>query len=160
MTSILLAISGLVLLIISASAVPRVQEDHTTPEPPSLNRLIDAIQMIESGPKRPSNMVFLERGAAGEIGPFQILPIMMDEMSNCLGVEITENDLVDYRISRQLVRNYFNYICMNCLEASGKLPTEEYLARLWNGGYNGVNKVGTLLYWKKVKEVMESYESD
>ena len=38
---------------------------------------------------------------------------------------------------------------------TGKKPTIEVYARIWNGGPNGWKKKSTLKYWEKVKKVME-----
>ena len=38
---------------------------------------------------------------------------------------------------------------------TGKEPTNEVYARIWNGGPNGWKKKSTLKYWKKVKKQLE-----
>jgi hypothetical protein len=39
----------------------------------------------------------------------------------------------------------------NVIRDHTKNPTDEILARNWNGGWNGYRKPSTLKYWQKVK---------
>ena len=100
--------------------------------------LIDAIIHVES---RGDSMAY----NAGEdaVGVLQIRPIMMREVNRLL----KENKYtLDDRWSKSKSIEMFNVIKQHTLN-----PTNERLARNWNGGWNGYKKKSTLKYWQKVK---------
>ncbi len=100
--------------------------------------LIDAIIHVES---RGDSMAY----NAGEdaVGVLQIRPIMMREVNRLLGYN--KYTLKD-RWSKSKSIEMFNVI-----KAHTTNPTNERLARNWNGGWNGYKKKSTLKYWQKVK---------
>ena len=100
--------------------------------------LIDAIIHVES---RGDSMAY----NAGEdaVGVLQIRPIMMREVNRLL----KENKYtLDDRWSKSKSIEMFNVIKQHTTN-----PTNEILARNWNGGWNGYKKKSTLKYWNKVK---------
>ena len=100
--------------------------------------LIDAIIHVES---RGDSMAY----NAGEdaVGVLQIRPIMMREVNRLL----KENKYtLDDRWSKSKSIEMFNVIKEHTTN-----PTNERLARNWNGGWNGYKKKSTLKYWNKVK---------
>lgn len=100
--------------------------------------LIDAIIHVES---RGDSMAY----NAGEdaVGVLQIRPIMMREVNRLL----KENKYtLDDRWSKSKSIEMFNVIKDHTTN-----PTNERLARNWNGGWNGYKKKSTLKYWNKVK---------
>ena len=102
------------------------------------DRLIDAIIHVES---RGDSMAY----NAGEdaVGVLQIRPIMMREVNRLLGYN--KYTLKD-RWSKSKSIEMFNVIKQHTTN-----PTNERLARNWNGGWNGYKKKSTLKYWQKVK---------
>ena len=100
--------------------------------------LIDAIIHVES---RGDSMAY----NAGEdaVGVLQIRPIMMREVNRLLGYN--KYTLKD-RWSKSKSIEMFNVI-----KAHTTNPTNERLARNWNGGWKGYKKKSTLKYWNKVK---------
>ena len=102
------------------------------------DRLIDAIIHVES---RGDSMAY----NAGEdaVGVLQIRPIMMREVNRLLGYN--KYTLKD-RWSKLKSIEMFNVIKQHTTN-----PTNERLARNWNGGWNGYKKKSTLKYWQKVK---------
>ena len=100
--------------------------------------LIDAIIHVES---RGDSMAY----NAGEdaVGVLQIRPIMMREVNRLLGYN--KYTLAD-RWSKSKSIEMFNVIKNHTLN-----PTNEILARNWNGGWSGYKKKSTLKYWQKVK---------
>ena len=100
--------------------------------------LIDAIIHVES---RGDSMAY----NAGEdaVGVLQIRPIMMREVNRLL--KENKYTLAD-RWSKSKSIEMFNVI-----KAHTTNPTNERLARNWNGGWNGYKKKSTLKYWNKVK---------
>ena len=102
------------------------------------DRLIEAIIHVES---RGDSMAY----NAGEdaVGVLQIRPIMMREVNRLL----KENKYtLDDRWSKSKSIEMFNVIKQHTTN-----PTNEILARNWNGGWNGYKKKSTLKYWQKVK---------
>tara|TARA_R110001592_G_scaffold293612_1_gene563244 strand:- start:466 stop:873 length:408 start_codon:yes stop_codon:yes gene_type:complete len=100
--------------------------------------LIDAIIHVES---RGDSMAY----NAGEdaVGVLQIRPIMMREVNRLL--QENKYTLAD-RWSKSKSIEMFNVIKDHTTN-----PTNERLARNWNGGWNGYKKKSTLKYWQKVK---------
>ena len=100
--------------------------------------LIEAIIHVES---RGDSMAY----NAGEdaVGVLQIRPIMMREVNRLLGYN---KYTLDDRWSKSKSIEMFNVIKDHTTN-----PTNERLARNWNGGWNGYKKKSTLKYWQKVK---------
>ena len=101
--------------------------------------LIDAIIHVES---RGDSMAYNKREDA--VGVLQIRPIMLREVNRLLGYD--KYTLKD-RWSKAKSIEMFNVIKEHTTN-----PTDEKLARNWNGGWNGYKKQSTLKYWNKVKE--------
>tara|TARA_R110000764_G_scaffold737_5_gene2747 strand:+ start:460 stop:867 length:408 start_codon:yes stop_codon:yes gene_type:complete len=124
------------LLINYATSSFEVVMVKTTPT--IQDSLIDAIIHVES---RGDSMAY----NVGEdaVGVLQIRPIMMREVNRLL----KENKYtLDDRWSKSKSIEMFNVI-----KAHTTNPTNERLARNWNGGWNGYKKKSTLKYWNKVK---------
>ena len=103
------------------------------------NNLIDAIIYVESkGDIKAHNI------SEGAVGCLQIRPIMLREVNRLLGYN--KYQLSD-RWNKVKSIEMFNVIKENTTN-----PTNEKLARNWNGGWSGYKKQSTLKYWHKVKE--------
>ena len=100
--------------------------------------LIDAIIHVES---RGDSMAYNAKEDA--VGVLQIRPIMMREVNRLLGYN---KYTLDDRWSKSKSIEMFNVIKQHTTN-----PTNEKLARNWNGGWNGYKKKSTLKYWQKVK---------
>lgn len=101
--------------------------------------LIDAIIYVESrGDTKAHNI------KEDAVGCLQIRPIMLREVNRLLGYN--KYKLAD-RWSKAKSIEMFNVIKQHTTN-----PTDEKLARNWNGGWNGYKKQSTLKYWQKVKE--------
>ena len=60
-------------------------------------------------------------------------------------------DSIEY--SERVIRAY---ICRYATEARiGRVPTNETIARIHNGGPNGWKRKSTMAYWGKVKQALE-----
>lgn len=103
------------------------------------NNLIDAIIYVES--RGDINAYNAKENA---VGCLQIRPIMLKEVNRLLGYN--KYKLAD-RWNKQKSIQMFNVIKEHTTN-----PTDEKLARNWNGGWNGYKKQSTLKYWQKVKE--------
>lgn len=102
-------------------------------------KLIDAIIHVES---RGDSTAYNKREDA--VGVLQIRPIMLREVNRLLGYD--KYNLED-RWSKAKSIEMFEVIREHTTN-----PTDEKLARNWNGGWNGYKKPSTLKYWNKVKE--------
>ena len=109
-----------------------------TTKPTIQDSLIAAIIHVES---RGDSMAYNAKEDA--VGVLQIRPIMMREVNRLL----KENKYtLDDRWSKSKSIEMFNVIKDHTTN-----PTNERLARNWNGGWNGYKKKSTLKYWNKVK---------
>ena len=102
-------------------------------------KLVDAIIYVES---RGDSMAHNKREDA--VGVLQIRPIMLREVNRLLGYD--KYTLKD-RWSKAKSIEMFEVIREHTTN-----PTDEKLARNWNGGWNGYKKQSTLKYWNKVKQ--------
>lgn len=104
---------------------------------PKKDNLVEAIIYVES---RGDTLAYNKSEDA--LGCLQIRPIMLREVNRILGYN--KFKLSD-RTSRSKSIEMFNVI-------RGHLnnPTDERIARTWNGGYNYGES--TLKYWNKVKQ--------
>lgn len=105
----------------------------------SIPNLIDAIIYVESRGNTKAHNI-----KEDAVGCLQIRPIMLREVNRLLG--FNKYKLAD-RWSKAKSIEMFNVI-----KEHTKNPTNEKLARNWNGGWNGYKKKSTLKYWYKVKE--------
>jgi hypothetical protein len=120
---------GLFLTTSSMGVVRSIPKDN----------LIDAIIYVESRGNTKAHNI-----KEDAVGCLQIRPIMLKEVNRLLG--FNKYKLAD-RWSKAKSIEMFNVIKENT-----KKPTNEKLARNWNGGWNGYKKQSTLKYWYKVKE--------
>jgi len=105
---------------------------------PKTKSLIDAIIHVES-----RGNVNAYNSKEDAVGCLQIRPIMLREVNRLL--RYNKYTLAD-RWNREKSIEMFNVI-----KNHTKNPTDEILARNWNGGWNGYRKPSTLKYWQKVK---------
>lgn len=103
------------------------------------NNLIEAIIYVES-----RGDVNAYNAKENAVGCLQIRPIMLREVNRLLGYN--KYQLVD-RLNKVKSIEMFNVIKEHTTN-----PTNEKLARNWNGGWNGYKKQSTLKYWHKVKK--------
>ena len=103
------------------------------------NNLIEAIIYVES-----RGDVNAYNAKENAVGCLQIRPIMLREVNRLLGYN--KYKLAD-RWNKVKSIEMFNVIKEHTTN-----PTNEKLARNWNGGWNGYKKQSTLKYWQKVKE--------
>jgi hypothetical protein len=119
------------LLSISVSNAPALVADN----------LIHAIIHVESRGNTHAHNV-----SEDAVGVLQIRPIMVKEVNRVLGFDkYTLQDRWDKKKSIEM----FNVIRHNTPS-----PTNEKIARNWNGGPNGYRKNSTLKYWQKVKKLL------
>jgi len=112
-------------------------------EPIIEDPLITAIIQVESGG---DTLAYNSKEDA--VGCLQIRPIMVREVNRLLGKDsFTLKDRWSKVKSIQM---------FNILRSHLKGASDEQIARVWNGGYNGKNIPQTLQYWNKVKQYIQS----
>ena len=109
--------------------------------------LLNAIINIES-----SNNDSAYHVGENAVGCLQIRPCMVYDINRILKkqnktIQYTLADRWDRSRSIEMFHIYCNYYNFTTLEA---------MARSWNGGPRGIDKNTTVLYWRKVKEQLES----
>lgn len=110
--------------------------------PVTIWQLMDAISFVESG-NNPDAIG--DNGKA--VGPFQIQPIMLDDVNRILGKEVfTLKDRYSLTKSRLIFLIYTTHY--NCNQDASRI------ARDWNGGPNGHTKSATLPYYLKVHDAL------
>lgn len=118
-----------ILLSISVSNAPALVADS----------LLSAVIHVESRGNINAHNV-----GEDAVGVLQIRPIMVKEVNRVLGFDkYTLKDRWDKQKSIEM----FNVIRYNTPN-----PTNEKIARNWNGGPNGYKKKSTLKYWGKVQK--------
>ena len=119
----------IILLSISVSNAPALVADD----------LVNAIIHVESRGDTLAHNI-----KENAVGVLQIRPIMVKEVNRILRFDkYTLQDRWDKQKSIEM----FNVIRQNTPN-----PTNEKIARNWNGGPNGYRKKSTLKYWQKVQQ--------
>lgn len=113
----------------------------SVPNAPALvaDNLVNAIIYVESrGDVNAHNV------SEDAVGVLQIRPIMVKEVNRVLGFDkYTLQDRWDKQKSIEM---------FNVIRQTTPNPTNEKIARNWNGGPNGYKKKSTLKYWQKVQQ--------
>ena len=71
-------------------------------------------------------------------------------------VRWTWADRLNPRRSEELAIAYLSYWGAAYTRRTGRIPTAETYARIWNGGPDGWRKPTTAAYWRKVKAKLET----
>ena len=96
--------------------------------------LIEALIAVESGGQ---DMAIGDANRAR--GPLQIHRAVVEDVNRFNGTRYTHNQMTNRVAARQVCELYLNRW------AKGK--SDQYCARLWNGGPTGPSKTATLPYW-------------
>lgn len=107
--------------------------------------LVQAIAIVESGNRL---------GVIGDVnlinkayGPLQIRKPCVDDVNDAFNTRYKAEDcLNNLELSEKIFHKYIQ------LHASGQ--SDEYKARIWNGGPNGYKKNTTIAYWEKVRKLL------
>lgn len=108
------------------------------------NKFIDAICKVES-----NNGMYVVGDNGKAIGCLQIWKSVVDDVNKYSKVKYTYDDRYDKEKSYQMFRLYVGHYATQ--KRLGRKPTNEDMARIWNGGPNGYKKIATVKYWNKVK---------
>ena len=106
--------------------------------------LINAIIKVESN----DNVNAIgDNGKA--VGCMQIWKVVVDDVNKVSKLKYNYNDRFNKEKSIEIFKLYINKYAT--AKRLGRTPTDEDMARIWNGGPNGFKKAGTKQYWLKVK---------
>lgn len=109
------------------------------------NKFIDVICKVES-----NNGMYVVGDDGKAIGCLQIWKSVVDDVNKYSKVKYTYGDRYDKDKSYQMFRLYVGHYATQ--KRLGRKPTNEDMARIWNGGPNGYKKIATVKYWNKVKK--------
>ena len=108
-----------------------------------------AIRQHESGGYR------YARGRHGEAGDLQIRPCVVRDCNRIVGRQKwTLQDRYNPRKAKEMYDCYLNHYGRQYTRMTGRKPSNEVLARIWNGGPNGWRSRRTLGYWRDVRALM------
>ncbi len=110
------------------------------------NNLITALAQIES-----SNNPKAIGDGGDSVGILQIQKAVILDVNKIYGTRYSPKDRLNPAKSKEICRKYLAYYGGLYQKKTGKSPTNEVYARLWNGGPNGYRYKSTELYWKRVK---------
>lgn len=114
------------------------------------DNLIHAIRMAESG-----NKISAVGDDDKSIGHMQIQPAIITDVNKYYKTKYTLEDRTNRIKSEEICRKYLEYWGKYYTKKTGKKPTKEIYARLWNGGPQGWNPKyktkykNTTHYWEK-----------
>lgn len=111
-----------------------------------LERLVGVLIIVESGG---DNSVVGDKKLHNKAyGCLQIRQPVCDDINRRFKTKYRAEDCLDNRkLSIEICKKYLSMW-------GGKSPTNEKLARIWNGGPNGLKKKSTEAYWVKVQKIM------
>ena len=112
--------------------------------------LVSACVAVESG----NNAAAIgDNGQA--VGILQIHPACIQDVNRFGDKVYTLEDRTDREKSIEIFTAYLTHYGRAYERRTGKKPTAEVLARIWNGGPRGYAKTATLPYWRKVQAAMK-----
>ena len=109
------------------------------------NKLIDAICKVES-----NNGMYIVGDNGKAIGCLQIWKTVVDDVNKYSKVKYSYADRYNKMKSYEIFKLYIGHYATK--KRRGRKPTNEDMARIWNGGPNGYKKTSTIKYWNKVKK--------
>ena len=114
-------------------------------------KLLNAIKTVESNGKSDA---IGDNGKA--VGAYQLWKTYVDDVNNILKnkgskIRFTYNDRFNAHKSRVMTLIYLKHYGKVYERKTGKVATDEILAKIHNGGPNGWKKQATEKYWNKIK---------
>lgn len=115
------------------------------------DRLIAALIQVESSGR--DTVVGDRNLRAPAYGPLQIRQPVCDDVNvrfktHFLATEMDGNRVLSVKVCRLYLSIWATR------KRLGRVPTEEDLARIWNGGPNGWKREATVPYWSKVRRYL------
>ena len=113
--------------------------------------LISAMMIVESDGRAEA---IGDSGRA--VGLLQITPVCVQDINRFSKVQYNLSDRADERKSVEMCWRYLYHYGNIYKRDTGKEPTAEILARIWNGGPAGYKRNSTRTYWRKVQAAMKA----
>jgi len=122
--------------------------------PATVIALLSALIAVESPRTTAQARAAIAR--EGAYGCLQIRQCCLDDVSRVTGKTVTLKQCgASEGVSLWVCVQYLRYWGAHYRKQTGKEPTPEVLARIWNSGPQGWRRESTEGYWKKVKVVLE-----
>lgn len=113
------------------------------------DKLINALITVESNGNASA---IGDNGKA--VGVLQIWPSVIKDVNGVSKIKYTNDDRKSKAKSIAICKAYLNWYGKVYQKKTGKVPTNEVYARIWNGGPIGYRKSATIKYWDKVSRHM------
>ena len=110
------------------------------------DKFVDALIRVESNGR---DNAIGDNGKA--VGCLQIWKVTVDDVNQVSKKKYSYSDRKNRAKSIEICKAYLNRWGNHYQRKTGKVPTQEVYARIWNGGPNGHNNANTNKYWKKVR---------
>ena len=147
-------------LLVGAVALPAARALQSDPAPGNLDsRLWSAIVTVESGCNAHA---YSPSGAAGIAQIREVCLVDCNRIARQKGLDLhfAPAERFDPDKARQMWDLYLSYYGEQYERETGRPPTDEVYARIWNGGPSGWRKDSTLEYWERVQAFLEPVEAD
>lgn len=118
----------------------------TKKNPVLTDKFVDALIRVESNGR---DNAIGDKGKA--VGCLQIWEIVLTDVNKTSKIKYTSNDRKNRSKSIAICKSYLEKYGKVYQRKTGKVPTQEVYARIWNGGPTGYNKHSTKGYWTKVR---------
>lgn len=114
--------------------------------------LYAACCQVESGN---NHQVVGDNGRA--VGIVQIWQVVVDDVNKIIGYKkYNYHDRRSPAKCREMFTIYLSHYGEVYQERTGRKPTIEVYAKIWNGGPNGYQRTKTVNYWQKVKKELDN----
>lgn len=126
----------------------------------ALMAVLAVLPVVESGG---NSSAVGDRGLRNRAyGEYQIRQPCVDDVNAIAGAEVVKTwgrplsigDMVDSRKAKWVAGVYLRHYGDSYQRKTGRPPTAEVYARIYNGGPQGWRKASTLAYWSKVRAAM------
>jgi hypothetical protein len=102
---------------------------------------------------------------SGATGVAQIRQVCLDDCNRIarlrkLDVQFKAADRQSPQRAREMWNLYLSYYGEQYEQATGRPPSNEVYARIWNGGPTGWRKDSTAEYWTRVREILQSLPAE
>lgn len=115
-----------------------------------INKLIPLLLLVES-----SGDLHAPPGDGGKSwGCMQIQACVVDDVNRVYSLTYKHRDVKDPHKAVEICRLYLLHYGGVYRSQTGRAPTMEVFARIYNGGPDGWRERATLKYWKKVKRAL------
>lgn len=99
----------------------------------------------------------------GATGMAQIRSVCLTDVNRIarlrgVAARFSAADRWDPRAARRMWNLYLDFYGREYWRRTGRTPTDEVYARIWNGGPEGWRKSSTLAYWRRVRNALAAEE--